>query len=63
MKELDDEMLFELLLGANYLDLAPLLEICAAKIGLRMMSEFPLQWICNGFITDVLLVCILYGLV
>lgn len=36
---LDDNMLFELLLGANYLDLTPLLEICAATIGLRIMSE------------------------
>lgn len=36
---LDNEMLFELLLAANYLDLAPLLEICAATVGLRAMSE------------------------
>ena len=36
---LGDELLFETLLAANYLDLPPLLEICAATIGLRMMSE------------------------
>ncbi|CAN0448782.1 unnamed protein product [Discosporangium mesarthrocarpum] len=36
---LDDEMLFELLFAANYLDLVPLLDICAATVGLRMMSE------------------------
>lgn len=38
---LDDEMLFELLLAANYLDLAPLLEICAATVGLRAMNKTP----------------------
>lgn len=37
---LGDEMLFELLLAANYLDLAPLLELCAATVGLRMMSAW-----------------------
>ena len=36
---LDDEMLFELLLAGNYLDLTPLLELCAATVGLRTMSE------------------------
>lgn len=33
-------MLFELLLAGNYLDLPPLLELCAATVGLRAMSEF-----------------------
>lgn len=36
---LDNEMLFELLLAGNYLDLTPLLELCAATVGLRTMSE------------------------
>ncbi|CAM9914749.1 unnamed protein product, partial [Sphacelaria rigidula] len=39
--DLDDEMLFELLLAANYLDLSPLLEICAATVGLRAMNKTP----------------------
>lgn len=38
---LGDELLFETLLAANYLDLPPLLEICAATIGLRMMNKTP----------------------
>ncbi|CAN0216062.1 unnamed protein product, partial [Laminaria digitata] len=29
---LDNEMLFELLLAGNYLDLTPLLELCAATV-------------------------------
>lgn len=39
VKALGDEMLFEMLLAANYLDLSPLLELCAATVGLRAMSE------------------------
>eukprot|EP00752_Nemacystus_decipiens_P008490 g7587.t1 len=38
---LGDELLFETLLAANYLDLPPLLELCAATIGLRMMNKTP----------------------
>lgn len=39
VRGLGNELLFETLLAANYLDLPPLLELCAATIGLRMMSE------------------------
>ncbi|CAM9798460.1 unnamed protein product [Pylaiella littoralis] len=38
---LGDEMLFELLLAGNYLDLPPLLELCAATVGLRAMNKTP----------------------
>lgn len=38
---LDNEMLFELLLAGNYLDLTPLLELCAATVGLRTMNKTP----------------------
>eukprot|EP00903_Cladosiphon_okamuranus_P017260 g15905.t1 len=41
IKGLGDELLFETLLAANYLDLQPLLEICAATVGLRMMNKTP----------------------
>lgn len=43
VKALGDEMLFEMLLAANYLDLSPLLELCAATVGLRAMSESSLS--------------------
>lgn len=39
VQALGDELLFEVLLAGNYLDLPPLLELCAATVGLRMMSE------------------------
>ncbi|CAM9304903.1 unnamed protein product [Ectocarpus fasciculatus] len=41
VKALGDEMLFEMLLAANYLDLSPLLELCAATVGLRAMNKTP----------------------
>ncbi|CBJ48849.1 conserved unknown protein [Ectocarpus siliculosus] len=41
VKALKDEMLFEMLLAANYLDLSPLLELCAATVGLRAMNKTP----------------------
>lgn len=40
VRALGDELLFEVLLAGNYLDLPPLLELCAATVGLRMMSKF-----------------------
>ncbi|CAM9457867.1 unnamed protein product [Ectocarpus sp. 4 AP-2014] len=41
VKVLGDELLFEMLLAANYLDLSPLLELCAATVGLRAMNKTP----------------------
>ncbi|CAM9599657.1 unnamed protein product [Scytosiphon promiscuus] len=41
VESLGDEMLFELLLASNYLDLTPLLELCAATVGLRSMNKTP----------------------
>ncbi|CAM9863426.1 unnamed protein product, partial [Choristocarpus tenellus] len=43
MSGLDNEMLFELLFAANYLDLVPLLDICAATVGLKIINKTPDQ--------------------